>query len=134
MTTDSSFRRRGRRVMVCVRGTCAPAEEGQQIEAHLQRLIEEYGLDEADHPQHVRCTVTSCLAVCQDGPIIMVHPDGIRYKNVDNAALERIFAEHFLQDQPVDELIFKGQPSRSVAEKRRAVQHRPRPQRGRREV
>ena len=131
MTTNRASRRRGRRVMVCVRGECAPSEEGQRIEKRLQELIVAQGLDDTDHPQHVRCTVTNCLAVCQDGPILMVHPDGIRYEHVDEANLKRIFQQHFLQDEPVDELVFRGQPSRSVEEKRRAVQHRPRPRRRR---
>lgn len=115
--------------MICVRGVCAPAEAGQQLETRLQELIAVHGLDDPDHPQHVRCTVTNCLAVCREGPVMMVHPDGIRYKHLDEAALERIFQQHFLQNQPVDDLIFKDQPSRSVLEKREHVRYRPRPRR-----
>jgi (2Fe-2S) ferredoxin len=52
---------------------------------------------------------------------MMVHPDGIRYKLVDEAALQQIFEQHFLRDKPVEALIYNGQPSRSVWQKRQEV-------------
>ena len=115
--------------MVCVRGECAPSEEGKDIEARLQALIQQHGLDDVDHPHHVRCTLTNCLAVCKEGPIMMVHPEGIRYKLVDEAALEQIFRQHFLQDQPVEALIYNEQPSRSIRQKRQEVRRRRRQRR-----
>lgn len=99
-----------RRVLICVRGNCAPAEEGQDLATHLQRLIKNHGLDEPSHPQSVSCRQVQCLGVCHSGPIIMVHPEAIRYHQVDIAALDRIFQEHLVQGNPVADLILP--PSR----------------------
>ncbi|GAB4426503.1 MAG: hypothetical protein Kow0031_06300 [Anaerolineae bacterium] len=97
--------RSGYRVMVCGRGDCASPLTSRAIEQKLQALIAAHGLDDPDHPQHTRCTLTNCLGVCNSGPVLIVHPDGIKYHRVDDAALERIFQEHILQGRPVEELI-----------------------------
>ncbi len=119
--------RRGRRVMLCVRGNCAPPEDAYDIEKHLLALIEEYGLDDSEHPQHVRCMVTQCLAVCNSGPIMMVHPEGIRYKQVTKENLEIIFQEHFLKDQPVQPLIYDDMSARRAERNKRGHSRRERP-------
>lgn len=112
MTDNGYSRRHGKRILICVRGVCAPPEEGAKLEQRLLQLIQAHGLDNPEHPQHARCTVTQCLAVCQDGPIMMVHPDGIRYCHVDEAALERIFEEHILHNRPVEALVYDDPLSR----------------------
>jgi len=106
--------RRGRRILICVRGNCAAPDQGKQLEQRLADLIEQHGLDDPEHDHHTKCTITNCLGVCEEGPIIMVHPEGIRYHHVDQAALERIFEEHLLQDTPVEDLIRRDQPTHSV--------------------
>jgi len=117
---DSSFfsTRRGRRVLICVRGQCAESNQGQLLEKRLTELIEQHGLDDSNHPQHVSCTLTNCLGVCADGPIIIVHPEAIKYQHVNEAALERIFQQHLLRGQPVEGLIVRQQPSRPILPKK----------------
>jgi (2Fe-2S) ferredoxin len=118
---DNSFfsPRRGRRVLICVRGQCAESNRGKQLEKRLLELIEQYGLDDSSHPQPVSCTITNCLGVCADGPVIIVHPEAIKYHHVTQAALERIFMEHLLGNQPVEALIICELPARSILPKRK---------------
>lgn len=106
--------RRGRRVLICVRGQCADSSRGFKLEQHLLDLIQRHGLDDPAHPAHVSCTVTNCLAICENGPIIIVHPEAIKYQRVDQAALERIFQSHLLRSQPVEELIVRQVPSKPI--------------------
>jgi (2Fe-2S) ferredoxin len=108
--------------MICVRGECAPREKGFNLEKRLLELIEAHGLDDPEHPQHLRCTVTNCLAVCHSGPVMMVHPEGIRYINLTEETLELIFQHHFLADQPVKPLIYDERSSRSITSSRRRRQ------------
>jgi (2Fe-2S) ferredoxin len=54
------------------------------------------------------------LGVCEDGPIMIVHPEAIKYGHVTEAALERIFLQHLLQNQPVEELIVHPPSSRPI--------------------
>jgi (2Fe-2S) ferredoxin len=117
---DSFFSpRRGRRVLICVRGQCAESNRGKQLEKRLLELIEQHGLDDSSHPQHVSCTITNCLGVCADGPVMIVHPEAIKYHHVTQAALERIFLAHLLGNQPVEELIVRELPARSILPKRK---------------
>jgi cob(I)alamin adenosyltransferase len=75
----------------------------QQQFAELSRA---HGLTKLRNPQRVKCTLADCLGVCAGGPILVVYPEGVWYHHVDSAALERIFRQHILGGQPVDELIF----------------------------
>ena len=75
------------------------------MEKRLLQLIRQHGLDDADHPQYVTCRTVQCLNVCQDGPIMIVHPEAVRYRLVDNFALERIVQQHLLGGEPVAELM-----------------------------
>lgn len=98
-------KKRGRRVLICTRGKCAAPELGLALEPKLLALIQEHGLDDPNHAQHVTCRTVQCLGVCHSGPIVTVHPEAIRYKCVDEQALKRIFHKHLLQDIPVEELM-----------------------------
>jgi (2Fe-2S) ferredoxin len=88
------------------------------LEKRLIELIEQHGLDDPDHPQHVSCTLTNCLGVCAAGPVIIVHPEAIKYHHVTEAALERIFQQHLLGNQPVAELIVRELPARPILPKK----------------
>jgi (2Fe-2S) ferredoxin len=100
--------------MICVRGQCSPAEKGKTIETLLHKLIAKHGLDDPDHAQHATVTLTNCLAVCADGPVLIVHPEGVKYHKVDEPSLERIFHEHIIGGQPIDELRAPGSLPRSI--------------------
>lgn len=102
------------RILICVRGVCSEPRLGQQLEQKLNALIAQHGLDDPEHPQHASCRLTNCLAVCEDGPIIIVHPEAIKYRRVDAAALERIFQQHLLHNEPVAELQVKALPPRPI--------------------
>lgn len=120
MSSNSFSPGRGRRVFICVRGKCAHPDQGKQLEKQLNQLIKQHGLDRSDHPQYTTCTLTNCLGVCQDGPIVMVHPEGIRYHQVDAAVLAHIFEDHFLHNRPVDAHIRRDRPAISALRKRPA--------------
>ena len=50
-------------------------------------------------------TASGCLGVCMGGPVLVVYPDGVWYAAVDEAKLERIYIEHVLGGEPVEEYI-----------------------------
>lgn len=53
-------------------------------------------------------TKADCLRVCQNGPILLVYPDGIWYHSVTPDVIDRIIQEHLLQRRPVQEFVFQG--------------------------
>jgi (2Fe-2S) ferredoxin len=93
-----------RHVLVCTGAFCSPDQRGRELYLLLPRLLERVGL--LFGPRRVKRGETPCLGVCADGPIVVVYPEGIWYRGVTPALLERIVDEHLRLGRPVDEAIF----------------------------
>ncbi len=84
---------------ICGGPRCTHADRARALAAHLEALLGEQA--HPDHPQHVACLVTPCLSVCIDGPVMVVHPDRVWYRLLDEEVLHRIVAEHLRGGVPV---------------------------------
>ena len=93
---------------------CAPQDGAATWDA-LKRLVREHGLED---PQRAGGVVlrskVDCLRVCVTGPVLLVWPDGIWYREVSPERLERIVLEHVVQGKPCREWILKQTPWQSV--------------------
>lgn len=94
----------GRHLLICVGGSCAEPERGEQLKACALELLGERR--KLRNPERVKCSTVDCLGVCAGGPIAVVYPDGIWYHHVDAALLQRIVGEHLIDGQPVEDAIF----------------------------
>jgi len=72
----------------------------------LKAKVAKAGLDTG--AKAVRVNRAGCLGVCEQGPIMVVHPEGVWYCNLDEEKLDRIIDEHFKHDKPVKDLAFHG--------------------------
>ena len=80
------------------RQSCGKAV-GEEIAARFKILIKEHKLK-----TKVRAQRSSCLDVCEEGPTMVVYPEGIFYKNIQLSDVEEIFESHILNNKPVERL------------------------------
>ena len=52
----------------------------------------------------IRVNKAGCLDRCENGPVMVVYPDGIWYTLVDNEDVEEIIQSHLIQGRPVRRL------------------------------
>lgn len=96
------MRTHDKHVLMCTGPRCT--EGGAQAEAMFGRLGEKL---DARPELRIKRTRTHCMVACRyQGPILVVYPEGVWYRRVDEVALERIVVEHLEGGREVEDLIF----------------------------
>ena len=102
---------------------CSPPEEAARVWRYIKVRLRQLGLTSSPPkwkntpgkpPQTepgggiaLRSSV-GCLRFCEQGPIAVVYPEGIWYRNVTEEVAERIIREHIIGGRPVEEFTFAG--------------------------
>lgn len=69
----------------------------------VSRFMEE--IEDRDLQAQVMVTNTGCMTVCNQGPIVVVYPEGIWYGGVKPDDVDRIMDEHIEGGQVVKDLL-----------------------------
>jgi len=94
---------RGLDVLICEGGACI-SSHSLDIEEELKKQIEKYSIKDK-----VRIVKTGCMGPCQYGPLMLVYPEGILYKELTIADIKEIVEEHFLKGRVVEKFLFKSE-------------------------
>lgn len=71
------------------------------VHAYAKKRIKELGLSGAGR---VRMNKAGCLDRCEEGPVLVVYPEGIWYTYVDQTDVDEIIEQHIQGGQIVERL------------------------------
>jgi len=91
-------------VLVCAHKHCIK-QGGRETGRELKRALKELGPD-----RRVMITAVDCLDQCDDGPVVVVYPEGVWYGDVDEEAAREIAEQHVRHGRIVERKVLHVLP------------------------
>ena len=80
---------------------CCACHGAERLQAYAKQRIKAMGLSGAGK---VRINKAGCLDRCDEGPVIVVYPEGVWYTYVDESDIDEIIESHLINGEPVERL------------------------------
>ena len=80
---------------------CCNNHGAQALRDYAKKRVKELGLA---GPAKARINQAGCLDRCEEGPVIVVYPEGVWYTYVDREDIDEIIEEHLLHGRVVERL------------------------------
>ncbi len=104
-----------RHIIICADASkpkCVDREASIESWDYLKKRLQELQLTQPQtaNPSCIFRTKANCLRVCQQGPILVVYPDGVWYHSATPEVIEKIIQDHIINNQVVSAYAFVQQP------------------------
>lgn len=80
---------------------CCQQQDAQALRDYAKQRIKSLGLS---GPGGVRVNTAGCMDRCEEGPVLVVYPEGIWYTYVDQEDIDDILEQHIIGGNPVERL------------------------------
>jgi len=84
----------------CAKASCGP-QDANQVLMMLREEVEKRGLD-----NEIKVTASGCLGPCEEGPVMVVYPEGVWYQKVGPSDVSEIVESHMVGGVPVKRLLY----------------------------
>lgn len=84
--------------------TCCNDKGATRVRDYAKKRIKQLGLNQ---PGEVRINQAGCMERCEEGPCVVVYPEGVWYTYVDEDDVDEIIDEHIVKGKVVQRLKLK---------------------------
>ncbi|HQB64050.1 MAG TPA: NAD(P)H-dependent oxidoreductase subunit E, partial [Sedimentibacter sp.] len=102
-------------VLICG-GTGCTSNKSQLVRKRFEEKIKEVELD-----KEVQVVGTGCFGLCEEGPIVIVYPEGSFYSKMTVEKVDEIVDEHLLKGRIVEKYLFKEKAKVEHAEEHKSL-------------
>ena len=99
-----------RHVFLCTGPSCCTTEVGLAAWDKLKQTLKEHNLGSG--PNACYRTKVGCLRICQNGPTMLVYPEGTWYHGMTAERIPQFVQRHLVEGEPVREWVFTEHPLR----------------------
>jgi (2Fe-2S) ferredoxin len=97
-----------RHVFLCIGPKCCTPEVGLAAWEKLKQTLKDHNLGAG--PNACYRTKVGCLRICQQGPTMVVYPEGTWYHGMTPERIPLFVQQHLVEGRPVEEWIFARNP------------------------
>jgi (2Fe-2S) ferredoxin len=80
---------------------CCNNHHAEEIRGYAKKRIKELGLN---GKANIRINAAGCLDRCDEGPVLVIYPEGVWYTYVDKTDIDEIVSEHIQNGRVVERL------------------------------
>jgi len=81
---------------------CCGNHDTQKARDYVKSKVKELGI--SSRQNNIRINTAGCMDRCDDGPVVVVYPEGVWYTFVDEKDLDEIIEEHLMHGRVVERL------------------------------
>jgi (2Fe-2S) ferredoxin len=90
---------------------CCAAAGAEALRDYAKKKLKQLGLHASGK---CRANTSSCLGRCDEGPVLVIYPEGVWYQYQNTADIDEIIEQHLQKGQIVTRLLLSSDPPKMV--------------------